>query len=69
VEDITPVVEKPENNNINNSNVVNSQITIDTPPVVKNEISFCRKCGTKLLEDSLFCSKCGTKIYIDSNNN
>lgn len=68
VEDITPVVEKPENNNINTSNVVNSQITIDTAPVVKNEISFCRKCGTKLLEDSLFCSKCGTKINIDSNS-
>ena len=23
---------------------------------------FCRKCGTKLLEDSDFCHKCGTKI-------
>lgn len=68
VEDIPPVVEKTENSNINTSNFVNSQITIDTPPVVKNEISFCRKCGTKLLEDSLFCSKCGTKIHIYRNN-
>lgn len=24
--------------------------------------SFCRKCGTKLAEDSDFCHKCGTKI-------
>ncbi|NMC56274.1 MAG: zinc ribbon domain-containing protein [Eubacteriaceae bacterium] len=27
-----------------------------------NEILFCRKCGNKLLEDSIFCNKCGTKI-------
>ena len=23
---------------------------------------FCRKCGAKLLSDSLFCSYCGTKV-------
>lgn len=27
-----------------------------------NEILFCRKCGNKLLDDSVFCNKCGTRI-------
>ena len=27
---------------------------------VKN--NFCRKCGKKLVEDSVYCSYCGTKI-------
>lgn len=27
-----------------------------------NVITFCRKCGTHLKEDSRFCSKCGTEI-------
>lgn len=26
---------------------------------------FCRKCGSKLLEDALFCTMCGTKVIID----
>ena len=29
-------------------------------------IIFCRKCGYKLLEDSMFCSNCGTRV-IDVN--
>lgn len=28
---------------------------------------FCRKCGTKLLDDSLYCDKCGEKIFIPDN--
>lgn len=27
-----------------------------------NKILFCRKCGSKLLDDSLFCSRCGTEV-------
>ncbi len=26
------------------------------------KISYCRKCGNKLIEDSQFCNKCGTKV-------
>lgn len=28
-------------------------------------IKFCRKCGEKLLGDSLFCHKCGTKVGVE----
>lgn len=28
----------------------------------KREITFCRKCGTKLSDGSVFCRKCGTQI-------
>lgn len=27
-----------------------------------DKISFCRKCGNKLIDGATFCSKCGTKI-------
>lgn len=30
-----------------------------------NSIKFCRKCGEKLLGDSLFCHKCGTKVIVE----
>ena len=45
-----------------------------TKNIVKNtatatlKISFCRKCGNKLTQDSLFCNKCGTKISTDDTN-
>ena len=29
-----------------------------------NKISFCRKCGEKLLDNSKFCQKCGTGIIV-----
>lgn len=28
----------------------------------QNKNAFCRRCGNKLLEDSMFCNKCGTKV-------
>lgn len=36
-------------------------------PVVTNKISFCRKCGNKLLDGASFCNKCGNRI-IEENN-
>ena len=27
-----------------------------------NRVCFCRKCGSKLMNDADFCNKCGTKI-------
>ena len=40
----------------------------DEPVVGDNNISFCRKCGSKLLDNSRFCSKCGTEIAIVYSN-
>ncbi len=34
----------------------------ETADETVDKILFCRKCGTKLLDDSQFCSKCGTEI-------
>ena len=36
-------------------NIEETQIPVD-------KILFCRKCGTKIDEDSRFCRKCGTEI-------
>lgn len=32
------------------------------PQYTSNKISFCRKCGYKLLDGSVFCNQCGAKI-------
>ena len=29
-------------------------------------VSFCRKCGSKLIPGSKFCNKCGAKVYVIS---
>ena len=29
---------------------------------VNDKICFCRKCGSKLMDDAIFCNKCGTKV-------
>ncbi len=36
--------------------------TTDNPPPEPRKILFCRKCGTKLFDDSAYCHNCGTKI-------
>ncbi len=46
-----PIITKP--------NVSTVQTTSTEPP---KKVLFCRKCGTRLAEDSTFCHKCGTKI-------
>ena len=49
----------------------NKQYTSPTEqpvPKAHPQIQFCRKCGARLLEDSVFCSYCGTAIMEDTNN-
>lgn len=29
---------------------------------VTDQICFCRKCGSKLMDDATFCNKCGTEV-------
>lgn len=43
--------------------------TIDGAPVFSSNVHYCRKCGNKLLEDSLFCSRCGTKVIFATEEN
>lgn len=57
----TPVQPKPQPQPVQKSN----EILVATQPT-KPAIMFCRKCGTKLHEDSTFCHKCGTKTVPDS---
>lgn len=44
----TPASEKPAVN--------------DSASIENIDIAYCRKCGTKVLPDSVFCAKCGTKV-------
>lgn len=37
-----------------------SQLAPQNP--VNDKICFCRKCGSKLMDDAIFCNKCGTKV-------
>ena len=46
---------------------------VEVTPIITNataseptKICFCRKCGKKLIDDSLFCRKCGTKVLSDT---
>ena len=43
----------------------NPYVSIDVnaePAIVANRAQYCRKCGEKLIENSIYCSSCGTKI-------
>ncbi len=44
--------------------VQQKKIIVEDKPkiVVDDQVRFCRKCGTKLIDDSQFCRKCGTQI-------
>ena len=55
--------EKPKN--YGNYNVYGSDIALQTSPAPQS-ISFCRKCGAKLLDGSQFCHKCGTKAMLET---
>ncbi len=47
----------------NQKEIVNEQSAsnVEKTPTIKT-ISYCRRCGFKLVEGSDFCSNCGTKI-------
>ena len=64
--EIPTTEEQPESNSLSCTQTDDLQITIDIPIATKNEISFCRKCGNKLQEDSQYCNKCGTKVITDN---
>ncbi len=52
----------PEVNSICETREFSNGDVIETITSNSRKISFCRKCGQKLSEDSRFCFKCGTKI-------
>ena len=41
---------------------MNESHPVQSSATPKDKVCFCRKCGTKLVDDAIFCSKCGTKI-------
>lgn len=41
---------------------VMQQISPEKTDNASMKVTFCRKCGAKLLPDSMFCSYCGTKV-------
>lgn len=58
---------RPHTAPVNESVSLPSQIEtiIDTSATQKpggDKIRFCRKCGSRLMNDAVFCSKCGTKV-------
>ncbi len=54
---------------VNNETVTTnymSQNSVSSSPVEKRAtVSFCRKCGNRVTNDSVFCNKCGSKITWD----
>ena len=60
--------ENEKQKNYGNYNVYSSDITLQTSPSPQS-ISFCRKCGSKLLDSSQFCHKCGTKAMVEETTN
>ncbi len=52
-----------EHKNNKQKNITATVKTIDKEDnEINDKITFCRKCGFKLIDDSEFCSQCGTKI-------
>ena len=51
--------------NISQTVETKTSVADEQPVATSNKVSFCRKCGNKLLADSLYCNKCGTKVITD----
>lgn len=57
------------NNSINNIVQKNNKIPNTTKSDANDTVSFCDKCGEKLIDNSNFCRKCGNSIEITDNSN
>ena len=61
-------VDQSQTNTVSTNNAVHSHVYIpkiyncDSPPQKIHTVAFCRKCGNKLILNSVFCNKCGFKI-------
>lgn len=60
------------NTPVNDNNITNPQSKRTAPirhTATHNKINFCRKCGQKLVVNSLYCSNCGSKIIPEDDQN
>ena len=58
-------VKGASNQNQENETMASQSRPNDDKPCSTNcKVQFCRRCGSKLLEDSEFCSNCGTKVNV-----
>ena len=64
-----PLFVTSESNNYSTSNsetaTANRTFQNSAPPYFaekRTEISYCRKCGNRIIPNSVFCNKCGSKI-------
>lgn len=61
-------VDQSQTNTVSTNSVVSTHTYIpktykgDSPPKKIHTVLFCRKCGNKLILNSVFCNKCGFKI-------
>ncbi len=39
-----------------------------TEAIDTDQVSFCRKCGEKLIDNSQFCRKCGIELKVEEQN-
>lgn len=62
---ITPAKNDVYGNEFRGSKHETTRVTNSTPALAAKPILFCRKCGNKLMENSVFCNKCGTKILTE----
>lgn len=53
---------KPKKGNANRENKPQKKHDNANPSKDAESILYCRKCGAKLLPDSIFCAHCGTKV-------
>ena len=40
------------------------EVKVKNEKQIINKVQFCRKCGSKLMDDAIFCHRCGTSVHI-----